>query len=334
MKRKEFTHKKRIAAGLMAVLLLLCFSACGSSSASTSSSTGTKLLLMMPDIDDTFRALLQEKIEEAAASEGVSIDVEYTNGDLKKEVDLFKNAKSSGYTAIIARISDTDMALQMEAVSNDIPIVFINAEPSSDYLKANQYIFAGSYEQDAGSYQAEYVWNKLGNPSSFNLIILEGEKGHSATKGRTEAVKYFFKDNNVDVNYVFMDVNANWSEEDAYEKMENFEKTGQSFDAIICNNDSLALGAVNWLQDHHYSTSDIPVAGVDATAEGCQSILDGGMQFTVLQNAEGQGQKAVQAAIQLSQGKSISSMEGATEDACYIYVPFEKVDSSNVKNYM
>ena len=38
------------------------------------------------------------------------------------------------------------------------------------------------------------VWNGLGKPSSLNVIIMEGMKGHAAVPQRTNAVKYFFLD--------------------------------------------------------------------------------------------------------------------------------------------
>lgn len=46
-----------------------------------------------------------------------------------------------------------------------------------------------------------------------------------------------------------------------------------------------------------------------------------------------QGESAVYAAIALATGKDVTTLEGATADGLYVWVPFEKVDSSNVKNY-
>ena len=45
------------------------------------------------------------------------------------------------------------------------------------------------------------------------------------------------------------------------------------------------------------------------------------------------GESAVYAAIALATGKDVTTLEGAAEDGLYVWVPFEKVDSSNVKNY-
>ena len=106
-------------------------------------------------------------------------------------------------------------------------------------------------------------------------------------------------------------------------------KTGQDVDAIFCNNDTMALGAVEGLKEFGLDCSKIPVTGVDATADGCASILAGEMAFTVLQDAKGQASAAVQAASVLGKGGDLSTVEGASEDLKYVWVPFSPVDASN-----
>jgi inositol transport system substrate-binding protein len=75
------------------------------------------------------------------------------------------------------------------------------------------------------------------------------------------------------------------------------------------------------------------VVGVDATADGCASIAAGGMDFTVLQSASGQGAKAVEGILAMMKGGSIADIEGGSANGKYIWVPFEKVDASNVSQY-
>lgn len=326
----KFTKLLSIVFTMMLTLTLIA--GCGGAKSEGGSAGGSKILYTLTDEDDTFRATLSDAIRNAAKDQGVTLDVQYCGNDIEEQKKQIAGAKAAGYDAIICRLVDTSTALQMEVVANGLPIIFVNNEPDKEYLKEDEFVCVASYEQDAGKFQAEYVWNKLGKPSSLNLIILEGEKGHSGAIGRTNAVKYFFRDNQVDANIVFMD-NANWSDTEAYEKLDVFKMTGQPFDAIICNNDTMALGAVKWLKDNGYDTSKYLVAGVDATADGCQSIVDGGMYMTVLQDAGSQGARAVEAAVALGNGKSLSSIEGASKDHKYVWVPFVPVDATNVNEY-
>ncbi len=326
-------RKKGMALFLSMILMAVAIGGCGSAS-SGGSSGSVKILFTIPDVDDSFRASLAAGLESAASAAGVTMDTVYCGDDIDTQVQQIEDAAASGeYDVIICRLIDVSTALQMEVAAGDLPIVFLNNEPDEDYLKENQYIYVGSYEQDAGTYQAQYIWEKLGKPSSLDIIIMEGEKGHSGAIGRTNAVKYYFRDNNVDANIVFMDF-ANWSDSEAYEKMDIFAMTGQNFDCVFCNNDTMALGVVEWLEDNGYDTDEYPVAGVDATSDGCASIAEGGVYMTVLQDADGQGAAAIQAAQKMAKGASIEDVDGATDDLCYIWVPFVPVDSSNVSSYM
>ncbi|MCR5581368.1 MAG: substrate-binding domain-containing protein [Pseudobutyrivibrio sp.] len=329
------TIKKLLCMVMISMMAIASLVACGSkSSGGSASAKGVNIYFSIPDLDDTFRATLADAIQSAADSSGANLTMEFCGTNTDDQLKMIEAAASSGqYDAIICRLIDASTALQMEVAAGDLPVIFVNNEPDSDYLKADQYVYVGSYEQDAGSFQAEYVWNKLGKPSSLNVIIMEGEQGHSGAIGRTNAVKYFFRDNGVDAHIVFMDY-ANWSDTQAYDKLQIFKMTNQSFDCIICNNDTMALGAVKWLQDNGYDTSKYPVAGVDATADGCASVKAGGMYMTVLQDAASQGAAAVSACGALAKGQSVSTVEGATEDLKYIFVPFVPVDASNVDDFM
>ena len=77
----------------------------------------------------------------------------------------------------------------------------------------------------------------------------------------------------------------------------------------------------------------IEVLGVDATVDGCNSIKEGDMAFTVYQSGKGQGNAAVEMALRIVRGDAPEQMEGITENGKYVWVPFEKVDRSNVGNY-
>ncbi|WP_026527355.1 substrate-binding domain-containing protein [Butyrivibrio sp. VCD2006] len=319
---------------VVAVALLTFSSIAGCANGSTSSSGGgaTKVLWIITDTDDTFRKALSDSIVSQASALGVSLDMVETAGSIDTELELISTAKSKGYSAIICRPADNATALQLNVTAEDIPIIYVNNQPSDDHLTADKFIYVGSDEQQAGQYQAEYVVSKLGK-GSMNVIIFEGEKGHSATINRTLAVKKTLKANGVNANYVFVDY-ANWTDTEAEKEFDIFMKTGQSVDAIFCNNDTMALGAIQGLKNYGLDYSKILVCGVDATADGCASIAAGEMSFTVLQNAEGQAAKAVEAAKVLGSGGTLDNIEGATKDHKYIWVDFEPVDKSNVSKYM
>ncbi|MBO7333806.1 MAG: substrate-binding domain-containing protein [Lachnospiraceae bacterium] len=332
---KDFKNRlskyiKRSVVLIMVLALSVCtLFGCGGPGGA-SASGGAKILYIITDFD-TFRTKLSDAVVASGPQLGVDVTMVESGNSVEKQLELVSQAKSQGYGAIILRLADAETALQMNTASNGLPIVYLNSEPSSDYLKKDQFIYVGSDEAVAGRYQAEYVVSKLG-VKPMNIIIFEGEQGHSGTIGRTKGVKYALKDAGVNANIVFMDY-ANWSDAEAAEKFGIFCKTGQTVDAVFCNNDMMALGVIQAMKDRGFDYTKIPVCGVDAVEAACDSIAAGEMAFTCLQNAEAQAYKAVEAAKVLAGGGSISNMEGASAEGYYVWVPFEAVDASNVSQY-
>lgn len=324
--------KKIIASIAVCILVIGSLVSCGSKAASSSSGGGGKKILYIITDFDTFRQKLSDAVLAAGKEQGADITMVETGYSVETQVDLVTNAKSQGYDAIIIRLADAETALQMNTASNGIPIIYLNSEPSEEYLDSNQNVFVGSEEKVAGQYQAEYVINKLGK-KSMNIIIFEGEKGHSATIGRSNGVRETMIANGIDANIVFMDY-ANWSTEETEKRFDIFMKTGQSVDAVFCNNDNMALGAINAMKKYGLDYTTIPVCGVDAIEAGCESIIAGEMAYTVLQDADLQASRAVEAAIALGGGGTIDNIEGVSEDGKYIWVPFLPVDKSNASDYL
>ncbi|NRT30099.1 ABC-type sugar transport system substrate-binding protein [Clostridium beijerinckii] len=64
-----------------------------------------------------------------------------------------------------------------------------------------------------------------------------------------------------------------------------FLKYGDKIEAIIANNDTLAIGAINALQKYGYNIGkSIPVVGADAIPEARELIKKGSMLGTVIQD--------------------------------------------------
>ena len=71
-----------------------------------------------------------------------------------------------------------------------------------------------------------------------------------------------------------------------------------------------------------------------AMARFRELVKEGKMDFTVCQNAVNQANAAVDVAIMLSDDKSIKDYAGAADTGYQVWVDFEKVDASNVDDYL
>ncbi len=331
---KNTNIKKIFTCLLTSMLLAVSVIGCGSSSSGGGGSTngsGVKVYFSTITLDD-FKTLVMNGVIDAGAKTGVTVDCGEPCATVDAQVAQISQAAKSGYDVIICNPVNVETTLQLEVAAGDIPILFTNSEPDAAYLKPNKYMYVGSYEIDAGMMQAEYVWNKLGKPSSINICLFSGQPEHPAAAGRTKAVKKYFKQQGVNANFVFNDT-AYWDTQKACDEFKIFLKTNQPYDCVICNNDNMALGVVQAMQELGMDPQAVPVVGVDATVPGCESILAGGMQFTVLQDASAQGAACVETAIAIAKKGSAADVTGVTEDGLYVWVPFSPVDKSNAAQY-
>ena len=323
---------KKMWKGIMSLLLCVCMmTGCAGGSGDDGKADCVKMYLTVSTAD-TFRQLIIDTAKQQAQKIGAEIEVKDAEGSLENQLSHIKEAVDGGYDVILCNPVDVDTALQLQVAAGDLPIAFFNSCPSDERLEADKYVFVGSNEEDAGKYQAEYLLDKFSGKDTINVAIFRGAKTHSATLGRTNALKATLKASGKKINYVFDD-NADWSTETAKQYFELLLKTGQQVDAVASNNDDMALGVVQACEEKGISFDSLPIVGVDATEGGCQAIADGKMAFTVYQSAAGQGEYLVKAAARLAQGKTLDGMKYLSHDKKYVWVPFEKVDKSNVSKY-
>ncbi|MBE5906413.1 MAG: sugar ABC transporter substrate-binding protein [Lachnospiraceae bacterium] len=327
---------KKTILWVIILLLTVCISGCGFSSSKKSSSAGDGVKIMFTysqEEGNAFRDMLAEGAQEYASSVGAVVECAYAKHSLEEQIEQIKNAKSKGYSAIMCIPEDASTARQLEAAAGDLPIIFCNDAPDDATLKEDKYVYCASDEGVAGELQAEYILNQFASKDEINVLLLKGLDGHTATVGRTKTLKEGLNASGKKINYVFEDF-ADFDTDKAREEVDFAIRKGIKFDLIACNNDAMARGAILACQDNKIDLKKVPILGVDATKDGCEAILAGEMVFTVYQPAESQGAEAAKAAIELAKGGTIHDYKSLSEDKLHLWVPFEKVDASNVKEYL
>lgn len=315
---------------LSLTLCVVLLSGCSNSSDSDSAK-GVKMYMTVSS-SDTFRQNLMDEAKKVAEEMGAEIKQVDAEGSLENQMAQIREAVSGGYDVILCNPVDVDTTLQLQVVAGDLPMVFWNSCPDEERLEGDKYVFAGSNESDAGQYQGEFILEKFSGQDTINIAIMEGQKLHPAAVGRTSALKAVLEDSGKTINYVYDDY-ADWDLDTSKAQFDVFLKTGQKVDVVACNNDNMALGVLQSCEEHGISPDEITIVGVDATDVGCAAIEEDKMAFTVYQSATGQGTYAVKAAARLAQGKSLDGLEYLSKDHKYVWVPFEKVDKSNVADY-
>ena len=118
---------------------------------------------------------------------------------------------------------------------------------------------------------------------------------------------------------------ATWDRTQAQNLMTNWLSKGLKFDAVVSNNDEMAIGAMQAMKAAGIDTKTAIVGGVDATQDALASMKSGDLKVTVFQDAAGQGKGAVDAAMALAAGKPVEKK---------VYIPFLLVTPANMDQFM
>ncbi|WP_312939361.1 sugar ABC transporter substrate-binding protein [Agrobacterium pusense] len=276
--------------------------------------------------DDNFLTVLRNGMQDYSKElKGVILQVEDAQNDVAKQQSQIQNFIASKVDAIIVNPVDTDATAAMSKLAADakIPLVYVNRQPVNvDSLPDGQ-AFVASDETVAGTLEAKEVCRLLGGKG--NAVIMMGELSNQAARMRTQSAKDVLKTDECKGISVVEEQTANWQRTQGSDLVTNWLSSGIEFNAVIANNDEMAIGAIQSLKAAGKDMKDYVVAGVDATQDALAAMQAGDLDATVFQDAAGQGKGALDAALKLVKGEKVEKK---------VYIPFQLVTPENVKDYV
>jgi len=304
--------RKALLTGLVALLAL----------PSLSSAKNLKMGVTIEDFNDVFMRYALDQLTDEAKKNNIEVIAADGKRDPQEQIKQIENFITQGVDAIMIHVIDQSIAPRITKLCLDakIPLVYFNRKPDDSALSAGKVVAVASPEPVAGNLEAEFVAKKLGGKG--NVAILMGSMGTAPQIGRTQGTK------DVIAKYPGMKVvreqTANFARPDAQTVVENWLASGVQIDAIIANNDEMAIGAVLVLEEQK-KKDKVLVTGVDATSDALKFIADKRLDMTVFQNGGAQGRGAVQTALKLVNKQSVP---------IFTAIPFEPVTYDNYKKYM
>ena len=272
--------------------------------------------------NDVFMRYALDQLTDEAQKNGIDVVTGDAKGDPNEQLKIVENFITQGVDAILIHVVDQTIAptITKECLAANIPLVYFNRKPDDSALSAGKVVAVASPEVVAGNLEAEFVAKKLGGKG--NVAILMGTMGTAPQIGRTQGTKDTL------AKYPGMKVvreqTANFARPDGLSVTEDWLNSDVKIDAIIANNDEMALGAVLALEAKNMKNKVI-VTGVDATSDALKFIADKRLDMTVFQNGAAQGRGAVQTAIKLIKHQMVPT---------FTAIPFEPVTYDNYKKYM
>lgn len=275
--------------------------------------------------DSAFLTILRDSMQDQAAKlDGVTVQVEDAQNDPSRQLDQVQNFVSSGVDAIIVIAVDGDSTPALTKMASDagIPIVYANHPPADVDKLPDTAAFVGSNEVDSGTLETKEVCRLLGGKGA--AYVLMGPLNNHSSLVRTKDIHDVIATDECKGMSVIEEQSANWDRLEAANIMTNWLSTGREFDAVIANNDEMAIGAIQAMKAAGVDMSKVVVGGIDATPDGLAAMAAGDLDVTVFQNAIAQGAAAMDAAVALSRGQKTERQ---------IWVPFELVTPQNMQDY-
>ena len=282
-----------------------------------------KIGLAMAELD-TFLTILKNGSLDAAKKSGATVQVEDAQADVGKQLSQIQNFIAQKVDAIIVNPVDTDVTPKITKMVTDakIPLIYVNRKPV-DFAKLPAGVaFVASDEKVSGTLQTQHVCKLL--KGKGDVLVLMGDLSNEAARTRTQDIEDVVKTKECSGIKIVDKREGKWTRTNGQDITTNWLSSGVKFDAIIANNDEMALGAINALKAAKKWTPASIVAGIDATPDALASMKAGDLKVTVFQNAAGQGSGAVESAIKLIKKQPVDR---------FVNVPFELVTPENLSKY-
>ncbi|WGE90081.1 substrate-binding domain-containing protein [Actinobacillus arthritidis] len=226
-----------------------------------------------------------------------------------------------------------------KAKEANLPIILFNKDPGArainSYAKA---YYVGSDPQEAGKAQAKMIakhWKEnhgfdTNKDGKMQYALLKGELNHPDAEKRTKTVIDELIALGIPVEQLALE-SALWNKEIAKTKVNAWLSTPQNnIEVIISNNDSMAIGAVEVLDEKNKS---LPVYGVDAVPEAIHLIKKGKLAGTVTNDWHMQSKAIIDFAVLLAKGEIPENSHEWKLDNRVLRIPAIAIDRSNISDF-
>ena len=288
-------------------------------------SSGKKIKIgyCINNFKDTFQTYIVDAIKAYLADKP---EVEFLTADGQEDViiqqDQVNSLITKGVNALIVVPVDTSaMAPITRAAANaGIPLCYVNRNPYPDGKLPPNVYYVGSQEITAGEMQIEYIGKKMNGKGG--VAILQGILSNEGALKRTEGNEKIIAQKFPNIKILAKET-GKWQRDQGMAITENWLTAyGKSLNAILSNNDEMALGAVRVLKE--VGRTDVLVIGIDGIPDARAAIKAGDLAGSVLQDSKGQGEGSITTVLKALKGEKPESVT---------WIPFKLITPENVKEF-
>jgi len=236
------------------------------------------IAIITPSNDNPFFKAEAETAAARARELGYDVSMNSHDDDAHKQDQLVDVAIANKAAAIILDNAgaDASVAAVRKAKEAGIPAFLIDREINTNGVAAAQIVSNNYQGASLGAQefvrlmgeQGNYI-ELLGRESDTNAAIRT--RGYHDVLDKYDGLKQIAKQS------------ANWSQSEAYQKIETMIQANRNVQGVIAGNDTMALGAAAALKNA--GLDKVIVVGLDGSPDAIASIKAGAMKATVLQPA-------------------------------------------------
>lgn len=289
---------KKISAAVISAAMLGTFVSCGSSDKEQSKVKTIGIALPTQELErwNNDGEFLKNNFESA----GYNVELIYSDNNSVKQNNDIGNMIDKGVDLLLVTPVDGDKLSDtlVSAKESDIPVVaydrlIMDSDAVTYYISFDNYA--------VGKLQGKFVKEKLdleGTAGPYNIEFVGGDAGDNNARfffeGAYDALSSYINNGKLVIpsgmtNFIEVST-AGWSSDKAKNRLNtvinSYYSSGNGLDAVICANDSTALGAVQALEESYNDPSAPIVTGQDGDIANLKNIVDGTQSMTVYKNVQ------------------------------------------------
>ena len=280
----------------------------------------TEFSVFLYDSKNSYMSLVKEELEKLAmeSQEKIKLNFYDANNDINIQRNQLKIALEEETDVVLISLVDpytSDEFITMVKEYN-IPIEVFDREPMGlncikSYGKA---IFIGNDLWNLANLQGEIIKKgieegrikDINNNGYIDYIIISGDLEDKESIITSEGIINYLKRNNINTQMLDKEYGS-FEREKSKGIMEGLLiRYLGNVDLIIANNDDMAIGAIEALQEVGYNKGNsdmyIPVVGIGGDREAIELIDQGFMEGTVLQEDKGLAKTLLNIGLNLEKG--------------------------------
>lgn len=267
-----------LAAAAVAVAVLVgCSSDSDSDSSGDGGGAGTTVYLNQYTREIPYFQEMAKGMDQAAAEIDWTVEKTFGNADPAQQVDQIENAIVTDPDSMVIIPVDEEAItpVMLQATDAGIPVAAMGNDITDE---AAREFFLGVDYRTMGETKAEWLVDQLGGDGKIGFI--HGIRGLNFTEQQNDGAMEVF-DANPGIEVIDGPYTGGFSSDLGLKATENILAREPNLDAIYYDNDDLALGGIQAVNESGISGDDILIVGTDGGPAALAAVEAGDLDYTL-----------------------------------------------------